>query len=163
MITRKILAIAVLSVCFGCENSLRNHIIDSVDKSYLANPELKCKVSLKTMTPFQWDKLYFFNAWTTSDSIGRTIKYNYKGNDVKDDYVRMLFTLENRVVYEEDFKPFDYSQSTIDFSEIPDSLMKAKLPFLTPKNSMFVVSKEKTKDGCKDCFDYSFYLRKAPH
>ena len=80
---------------------------------------------------------------------------NFDGNDVEDDYRRMLFTYEKRVVYEEDFKSLDSYLSTLNFPGVSDSLHSEKVPCLTPKEAIFLVEKDKYSSGCKECSGYT--------
>lgn len=120
-------------------------------------------MALKDATPFSWDKLYFFSAWTPSEAIAQAIGLEYHGEAVPDDYRRMLFIQGSKVVHEEDFKPFDYNDSTIDFSEMIDSLSHAKTPFVTPATALFRADKGKIAQSCKDCFFYSLSILPAVH
>jgi hypothetical protein len=99
----------------GCENTLKNKIIGKVDHECGNNSKLSCVIILKDITKFKWDKMYLFGSWTTSDSIRKVIGFNYEGDDAQDDYKRMLFTYGYNVVYEENFRSFDYHSSTINF------------------------------------------------
>jgi len=103
--------------------------------------------------------MYLFPAWTISDSISNKIGFKYMEEDVPDDNTRMLFTLGNKVVHEEDFVSLDY-HSVIDFSMAGDSIHKGRLYYLTPTQAIFKVEKTKDKDACKDCYIYSFALIK---
>ncbi|WP_345115234.1 hypothetical protein [Hymenobacter algoricola] len=115
---------------------------------------------LKTITPFEWKKLYFFNSWTTVDSISRVVGFGYRGEDVADDYTRMVFTQGNSVVHEEDFQSFDYHSSTIGFPELADSLLRAESPFFTPDNALFLAKKGRIEGACAKCFHYSLSVTK---
>ena len=151
-ITRTLLIIAVLS---GCKSSVTDSLISKINQDCGNQTKSTCTVVLKDVTKFKWDKLYFFGSWTTSDSIKKVIRVNYDGEDVQDDYRRMLFTYNNKVVYEEDFKSFDYSNSTVNFPDIIDSLLHAKPPYFTPSDAIFTAEKGKTKGSCDKCFEYS--------
>ena len=110
---------------------------------------------MKDVTKFKWDKMYLFGSWTISDSILHVIGFKYEDGDVPDDNRRMLFVLDGKVVYEEDFKSLDYYTSTLNFPEVDDSLRKSPKPYFTPEDAIFVVEKHSDAPGCKDCFAYS--------
>ena len=149
----RILVIAVLS---GCKNSMEDSLINKVTQECSRQTRSACTIALKDVTKFKWDKMYIFPDWTTSESIAKTVGFNYGGNDVQDDYSRMLFTYGNKVIYEEDFKSLDYNKSTINFPEVSDSLNDTKSHYFTPSDAIFTEEKDKTKNGCEECFDYSF-------
>jgi hypothetical protein len=160
MIRNIISTLLIIAVLSGCKNSVKDSLVSKINQDCGSQTKPTCTVVLKDVTQFKWDKLYFFGSWTTSDSIKKVIRVNYEGDDVQDDYRRMLFTYNNKVVYEEDFKSFDYSNSTISFPEIIDSILHAKPPYLTPSDAIFTAEKGKTKGSCKECFDYSLSVKK---
>lgn len=141
----------------GCRNNVTHELIEGISAE-CPRKSNKCVVSLKTAVHFEWDRLYFFNSWTTADSVRNTIKFDYHGSDVKDDYKRMVFVQNNKVVYEEDYKFFDYNSSTVDFPDLPDSLLQTTKPYLTPNKSTFTVKSYKKDPVCKECFDYRLFL-----
>ncbi|MGI4737037.1 MAG: hypothetical protein ACRYG7_17845 [Janthinobacterium lividum] len=145
----------IIVVTTGCNRSVASKLISTIDQTCATQAASKCKVTLKDVTPFTWDKLYFFGSWTTSDAIKQAIGPNYRGDDVPDDYRRMLFMQGGKVVYEEDFQSLDYTKSTIEFPDLIDSLSHAKSPFLTPGNALFIADKGKIQGSCEDCFVYS--------
>jgi len=158
-----ILSLLLATVIVGCKSSVETSLINKVNQKCDNQARLKCQIALKDATPFTWDKLYLFGAWTTSDAIKKTIGLDYHGEDVQDDYRRMLFVKGNKVVYEEELQPFDYQHSLVDFSEIIDSLSQAKKPFFTPESALFVVDKGKIEYSCKDCFFYSLSVLSTAH
>lgn len=151
------LFVVIAGVLFGCKNNVTHELIKGINAS-CSGKSGKCIVSLRASIPFKWDKLYFFNSWTTADSIRNTIKLDYCGDDVKDDYKRMIFVSENKIVYEEDYKSFNYDASTVDFPDMPDSLLQTGKLFLTPNKSNFTVRSYAKGPICKECFDYQLFL-----
>ncbi|OOQ58312.1 hypothetical protein [Mucilaginibacter pedocola] len=155
MIKRVVNIIIIIAVFSGCKNRLTDDLINNIDRNCVKQNKSSCTIVLIDATRFKWDKLYFFGSWTTSDSIRKVIKLKYDGEDIQDDYRRMVFVYNNNVVYEEDFKSFDYSKSTINFPDIIDSLLHSNPPYLTPSNAIFVADKGKIKESCVNCFEYS--------
>lgn len=139
---------------------MEDRLISKINQECGNQTKPGCEIALKAVTPFEWDKLYFFGAWTTPDSIAEIIGFAYEGDAVPDDYRRILFVQGTKVVYQEDFMPLNYYSSTIDFPEMSDSLAQVKTPFLTPDNALFIVDKEKVEDACKECFFYSLSIKK---
>ncbi|WP_162996707.1 hypothetical protein [Mucilaginibacter kameinonensis] len=156
-ITWILLTLAILS---GCKSSITDRLISKINRDCGSRTEPMCTIVLKDATGFKWDKLYLFGAWTISDSIKNKIRVNYDGEDVQDDYRRLLFTYNDKVVYEEDFKSFDYGNSTIGISVDIDSLLQAKVPYFTPSNAIFTVDKGKIEGSCDKCFEYSLTPQK---
>ena len=159
MIRKIISALITIAVLSGCKKSVKEGLISKINQD-CSQPKSGCTVVLKDVTQFKWNKLYFFGSWTTSDSIKSIIGFDYNTDDVADDYTRMLFINNDKVVFEEDFKSFEYGNSTISFPEIADSLLHSKPPYLTPSNAVFIAEKGKTKGSCKECFGYSLSLKK---
>ncbi|MGI4832304.1 MAG: hypothetical protein ACRYFK_02470 [Janthinobacterium lividum] len=151
----------LLAAIAGCKSRVENNLIKQINQNCGTQAKLKCQVALKDATPFRWDRLYLFGAWTTSDAIKEKIGLDYQGADVQDDYRRMLFIQGGKVVHEEDFHPFDYQNSTVDFSDLIDSLSQAKTPFFTPDNALFIADKGKIEQSCQDCFFYSLSVSPA--
>jgi hypothetical protein len=152
--------ICVLLLLPACKSSLKTDLLNSIDRGCSADTRSKCIIILKDVTKFRWDRMYLFGSWVTSDSISEMIGFSYNGNDVEDDYRRMLFTFGEKVVYEEDFKSLDSYASTLIFPGLSDSLHNKRVPYLTPKEAIFVVEKERYLSGCKDCFAYALILSK---
>ncbi|HEX8328316.1 MAG TPA: hypothetical protein VF629_12295 [Hymenobacter sp.] len=160
MISNKISILLFVTAITGCKTGMTDRLINKVSQDCGNIEKPICNLSLREVTPFQWDRLYFFGAWITSDSISKVTGIHYHGNGVRDDYRRMIFTLNNEIVYEEDFESFDYNNSVINFLEIPDSLMNTKPHFLTPINAVFLVKKVKIEGSCKDCYSYNLSIVK---
>jgi len=156
---RSLLIIILLS---ACKSSLKGDIFYKVARECGSTTKSKCTVILKEVTKFQWDKMYLFGSWTVPDSVSKMIGFKYDGDEVPDDYRRMVFTFANRVVYQEDFKPFDYYSSTLIFAVDGDSLRSQMTPYFTPEDAIFKVEKSKIKSNCKDCFAYSLIPVKRP-
>jgi hypothetical protein len=147
----------------GCKGEVESNLIRNIKQQCENQPKARCHVALQEATPFGWDKLYFFGAWTTPAAIADATGLAYQGEGVPDDYRRMLFIQGGKVVHEEDYKPFDYHTSTIDFPDLIDSLSQAKSPFLTPATALFVAEKGKIEQSCTSCFFYSLSVLPVVH
>ena len=144
----------------GCTGRIEDRLIQEANQACSGTTKSECPVALNIVTPFEWERVYFFDSWTPADSIQRVIGFGYLGDGVEDDYTRMVFTKGTAVVHEEDFHKFDYQSATISISEIADSLSQAKIPFLTPNNALLLAQKDKVKEaGCAECFYYSFSVK----
>lgn len=148
----------LIAITSGCQGKVERSLISKINQACGSQTGTKCRIVLKEATPFAWDRLYFFSAWTTSDAIAEAIGLDYHGQDVQDDYRRMLFIQGGQVVHEEDYKSFDYNSSTLDFAEIIDSLSHAKSPFFTPATAVFLAEKGKVEHSCNNCFFYSLSI-----
>lgn len=144
----------------GCISKISDKLIDTVDHNCISKAGMKCRISFQGLTPFQWNKLYFFRSWTTASEIQKIIGSNYNGNDVQDDYTRMLFINNGKIVYEEDFISLSYDKSVIIFPELIDNFSKVNSVIFTPNNSTFIVDKSKITDGCETCYQYSISMIK---
>ena len=138
----------------GCNGRVEDRLLRQIEETCSKSTKPGCLVKLKEITPFQWEKLYFFISWTTADSIRKAVGFNYQGDDVADDYTRMVFTRGNAVVHEEDFQSYDFHRSTISFS------VQAKPLFFTPDNALFWVEKGKIQYACAQCYSYSLSVNK---
>lgn len=93
-----------------------------------------------------------------NDSISKVIGFNFPGDDVPDDYTRMIFTFGNEVVHQKDFDSYDLFHSAIGFDGEIKGLSRTKGKYLTPVNAIFRVGKIKTENSCDECY---FYLLTA--
>jgi hypothetical protein len=124
-------------------------LINEISLKCNKNSQSTCKISLKEVTKFPWDKVYIFTDWTASDSISKTIGIVYQGSDVPDDNSRILFIQNQDVVHEEDFKSLDYRHSTIEFTKLRNGI------FFTPSNATFLVKMGKNENTCETCYVYT--------
>src|ERR1700761_6716328 len=131
----KCTALAVLLAVFvtGCTESFTGKLVDRCAAICKQNDKSRGTLNLKDITDFSWTKMYVFPGWTTSDTISRITGVKYAKSDVPDDYRRMIFFNGDKEVYEEDFIPFDYYHSTINFSGFES------YPFCTPEHSLFEI------------------------
>jgi hypothetical protein len=144
----------------GCTGRIEDRLIQEVNQACSRSTKSECTVSLQDVTPFTWEKVYFFSSWTSAESIREVIGFGYLGDAVEDDYTRILFTKGTAVVHEEDYHKFDGFNSTISIAGIADSLSQAKTPFLTPENAFLLAQKDKIEEGgCAECFYYSFSVK----
>jgi len=148
-----ILYLGITLVCYGCKTSVKDEMITDINLKYSNNRT--SLISLKEITKFKWDKMYFFPDWTTTETITNTIGFNYTGTDVQDDYSRMLFVYGKKVVYEEDFQSFTFNNISIDFKGVSDSLSKAKPYYLTSIKATFSIKANRGLGSCKDCIVYT--------
>ncbi len=144
-----ILGLAALS---GCKSSVTDNLITRAEQKCMGGSD--CVITLKEVTKFEWDKVYFFPNWTTSDSISSVIKIKYYA-DVPDQYTRMLFVYKGKIVHEEDYPELDYKHSMISFDEDSSDTLKLDARNITPYNALFKVSKSKLENSCADCFSYN--------
>ena len=138
----------ILCVLSACKGSLKEDLISKINKECGSHANSNCIINLKDVTEFKWDKMYLFPNWTTNDSIAKVIGFKYNGDDVQDQYNRMLFTLGKKVVYEEDYESLDSYNSSISFDQASDS-------FLPVGKSIFRIKADRVEGSCKDCFFYS--------
>jgi hypothetical protein len=155
MIKNIISSLLIVFLLAACKSSLKDDLINKVDEECGSKTNSGCTIILKDVTKFKWDKMYLFGSWTRSDTIAKVIRFKYEGDDVLDDYTRMLFTYSDRVVYEEDFESFDHYNSTLNFPRGSDSLSSEDFRSFTPSQAVFIAEKEKTKNSCNTCFYYS--------
>ena len=150
--TIKIIKIALVLASIAACTNIEEKLISTIKKQCVSDQSNDCQIALKELTPFEWQKMYFFKAWTISDSISAILGFVYRGNDVPDDFSRILFVTDEKVVHEEDFSSLDYHNSNV-FFKIDDSANRNP-PYFTPANALFRVRKEKLKGSCPDCFSY---------
>lgn len=61
-----------------------------------------CIFKLNSITNFDWDKMYLFDEDTRPEKIGSLLKTPYS-DWVGEDKIRMIFTLNGKIVHQEDF------------------------------------------------------------
>jgi hypothetical protein len=130
--------------------SLKKSIISSIQKTCETDRNGNCSIELRNITPFEWDRIYIFPDWTITDSISSYLKIIYHGQNVPDDYYRIVFTHKNEIVYEEDIAPLDYRNSTIIF-ELGDSARYFGKPIMISAGT-FNVRRDKTPQSCSSCY-----------
>jgi hypothetical protein len=159
LITSLLLFMVALAGCTDTD-LIEDRLMQEVNQRCSSPTQSGCTIVLKQLTPFAWDKVYFFSSWTTAESIREVIGFGYPGEAVEDDYTRILFTKGTAVVHEEDYHKIDYHSSAISIAGIADSLSQAKTPFLTPDNALLLAQKDKVEEGgCTDCYYYSFSVK----
>lgn len=147
----------------GCRQNVKNDLITKVDRQCGDKPKGSCIVNLKDVTDFKWDRMYIFPNWTSSDTISKITGLNYTGNDVEDQYYRMLFVSRNAVVHEEDNKDLDYYNSSIEFLGTDTTDLNGNGYSLTYSQAVFTVIKGKIEGACPKCFLYSFSAVEKGH
>jgi len=149
-------AFALTTFISSCSNNVTDDLIKTAEQKCVDKKHSPCVISINEVTKFQWDKLYLFSAWTNSDTISHRIGFEYTGEDVPDDYTRMLFTKGGKIAHEEDFKTLDYYGSAIEIRSAFDSLTAGKSFFIRPNQAIFKVDTSKDKQACKGCYIYLF-------
>lgn len=95
-----ILFLAFLTLIIsGCqkEKSLSDQIIRIIDDKCSLGKV--CDISLKEITTFKWDKVVVFQVGSSSKEISDALGFKYEGST--DLMSGLIFTLDNKVVYEE--------------------------------------------------------------
>ena len=83
-------------IILGCKSSLRDKIETKIQEKCKGIET--CKIDLKEVTDFKWDRMYFFK---TGAEVNKVLgfHYPYPGNDVAS---RFVFVSGNVVTYHED-------------------------------------------------------------
>lgn len=66
------------------------------------NSSQPCVFALSSITSFQWDKLYLFDEDTRPEKISSLLNIKYS-QGIPEDKTRMIFTLNGKIVHQEDF------------------------------------------------------------
>jgi hypothetical protein len=59
----------LLVITSGCKGQVERKLICTLTQQSENPPRARCHVALKDLTPFAWDKLYFFGAWTSAATM----------------------------------------------------------------------------------------------
>lgn len=126
----------------GCNKSNKNVLgkLSDYIKKEMSNIDIRndsCQIDLNNVTDFKWDKLFVFPEWSMPEDIKGAIGLQkYDGEYVKDDTKRLVFTMNNLIVYEEDYsvnsKKVNFSFAIIDISH----------QILEFENSKFYIEKD---------------------
>jgi hypothetical protein len=151
---RALYSLIIMIVISGCRNNVQKKLISNIKDQCGDQVKPGCQITLNDAINFKWDKMYLFENKTTADFIAVTLGFVYNGDDIKDDYSRMIFTYDKKVVHEEEFKSLDSANSTIIFPGVSNSLLHSTIHYLTPSQASFKVEKDKIKNSCATCFNY---------
>ncbi|CAN5459081.1 hypothetical protein BH10BAC2_BH10BAC2_25730 [soil metagenome] len=126
-----------------------------------------CIIDFKKIIPFEWDKLYIIRPESEADEISKLLGVNY--NTVKivpENMHRMIFTLKDEIVFEENFGsgahlgypyfnsvPLPYDSSS--YSNDKKCYTRVN-PYINSNESIFLVKKVKKEKGCY----YNLVLKK---
>jgi len=88
--------LSISLIAFGCKDSLRNKIEAKIQEQ--CKGVKVCKIDLKEVTDFKWDRMYFFKTGAEVNKI-LGFHYPYLGDDVAS---RLVFVSGNVVTYHED-------------------------------------------------------------
>jgi hypothetical protein len=152
-INGKIIVPFIIFFGAACRQTLKGKIIDGFNQ-YCFNDTGNCQLCLNALVSFEWDKMYVFGSNADAGFISRTVGFDYYGRMIPESFRRIMFTWGRHEVYEEDFNPFSYTTSVVDFKSISDSILKIRSYSFTPEEAVFVVKKEKISGSCKSCFLY---------
>jgi hypothetical protein len=136
---RKVLYHLLLIQCFfivGCRNS------DSIaERLYLkCGDEQACRLPLKDVTDFKWDKVYVFPVGASLEEIDQALGFHYK--QWEDIGERIIFVSNNQVVYHEDFFPYPEMKNGTTQFELSHP------PYIGQYNeAVFSVKREETEGG----------------
>jgi hypothetical protein len=150
LLKKVIFSIPIVVLLSGCGNNLQNRVAERITQECGNKPMPNCKIELRTVTEFKWDKMYIFGSWTTSDSISKTIGFKYSGDDIGDDTQIILFTNGKQIVYQEDIDYLNGSKKIL-FDDENDSLFLSK-KYYSPSEAIFRVNLDTTAEFAK------FYL-----
>lgn len=150
------LIICIVYIFFfcGCRGHVENDVIRKIENGCKGKVGSGCVIDLKKITAFDWEKMYLFPAWTSTDSIEKVIGIPYDKRDVEDSHSRILFVHRDKVIYEEDFVSLDYNNSTIAFQK-KKSLFYTGKNYISSSDAVFNVVRTKIENSCRNCYFYS--------
>ncbi len=117
---KKVFCLTLLSYIFfyGCQPSfdekLKSYIDESCPNIGLASD---CLISLSEFTKFKWDTVYVFSGLTYPQDITQAIGFDCACSILQDDYDRIVFTLNKKIVRQTDYHSgyFDIQFRKIDY------------------------------------------------
>ena len=98
-----LLAILFFASCSDSNTSLKENLREAVTEGE-AGPQGYKTVNLAELTDFEWDRMYYFNAGETKNSISDAIGFRWDGSNVEAGNMRLLFVKGEEVV-----SYFDYN------------------------------------------------------
>src|SRR5450631_3707218 len=66
LITNTIACLFIMTLILGCKNNVEDNLINKIRTDCGKDKKVACRVVLKDLTHFEWDKMYLFGAWTIS-------------------------------------------------------------------------------------------------
>jgi hypothetical protein len=154
MLNRIYISISLLIVIInmtGCKQSLKQKIMAQYDYHKMSD---SCTISINNLTSFEWDKMYVFGNYANDEIISSTVNFLYTGKPITPGFRRILFTWGRKKIYEEDYQPWSYRNSVIDFKNIDDSILNIRAYSFTQEDAFFIIVKEKIPGSCSNCFLY---------
>ena len=150
IVNYKFFFLVTISV-ISCKNNIQQKIINHYNHYSNAGT---CTVLINDLTVFEWDKMYVFGSSATEDFISGTINFPYIGKPILNGFRRILFTWGKTKMYDEDYRPYSYQNSAIDFENIQDSILHIRAYSFSQNDAFFEIAKEKIRGSCKQCFLY---------
>jgi len=131
------LLLLLFSILCSCKKSLKDKIIAKFDEK--CKGDSVCKIDLKELADFKWDKFYLFQDGVGLETINKELGFHYPY--FEDMATRIIFTLGDRVAYHEDEFP-DISDTFI--PGLIFNIYKIDTPYWScdSKNAVFRVKKK---------------------
>jgi hypothetical protein len=138
-----LIGLGVLTYCspigYDIEDSLNRYWKDHCQKSP------RCQLDLKTLTPFDWDELYYFSGAASLEDIEEVLRFKLDSfTDIGD---RLVFVKNKKVVYHKEWfkKPGNFPKGII--FEIP-----GKYKIFGKEDAIFSLSKDTEMIVMKEAF-----------
>ena len=138
---------------WGCNSPVKDRIIDYIEQNCKNFDKVDdCIFSLEDVTGFEWDKVYVFRGPYYQEDISKIIGFECNCGMVSDDYRRLLFIKDKKIVHIDDF--YYFSDKEIQFREL--DWENEQFPNYTPSTAKFYVLK-RYKDSDKQDYFYDLY------
>jgi hypothetical protein len=111
-----------------------------------------CIISITDMVNFQWDKMYVFGNLTPPFEISNELGFDCKCKIVPDNYYRVVFLKNNKIVYQDQYYNKDSRIQWRPYKKHDEFI------YYTPETGVFLPIKKEKQSG--ECF-YDLFPIKA--
>lgn len=140
LLTILLVLVLIIVGCKGRNVNVSDKIIETIDNN--CQQSSSCKVSMKEITDFKWDKMVIFEVGSSNSEISKALGIKY--DDSTDLTSGMVFVYKNRVVYKEDL-PYNPERPNKLWFKINNKPGEPNYWILTPNNAILQGSKTETE------------------
>ena len=107
LIAKSIFLLYIVTALYGCSKSFDQKIAEHIDARCNSFEDQSCIVDLTQITDFEWDSMYVFGGLTVREEIGEALGFDCQCSAVQDNYMRIVFVKDSKIVKESDYHGLD--------------------------------------------------------
>lgn len=94
----------IITFVFSCTNTLKENLVEFIENNCNFENNVGCELDLNKFVKEKFNHIYIFGESTTNEEISKIIGVKYKGEFISDSEYRIVFLMNNRIIFEEDFE-----------------------------------------------------------